>query len=276
MSIKKPTMIKPTMKKPVGPAKKPVAKKVVAEVQPPVEETPVEVPVEPVATPEPVVEEPITTTEETVKVVEETPTEAEPVEEKEEVKEEKPKAKRSSKKKEKAKDTVKEVTIEESQDPNMSLEDAIDHMSDVANITCEEWEESKQEITDKIKALAIDADMDPGVMRTLIGEIDDTLSELRLLRVEADNKAKAVNEMVEFVRSTHAIGSNAEERKANGYKALHYYKKDENDTETINLTTYQLFMNNQLNFLNESIEILKDKKQLLITFSSMLKIESTF
>lgn len=273
MSIKKPTMIKPTMKKPVGPTKKPVAKKVIEEVKAPVEETPVEVSVE---TQEPVAEEPVkeSATEETApveEVVEEITVE-EPVKEKEE----KPKAKRASKKKEKAKEEIKEEAKEEVRDPNMSLTDAIDHMSDVANITCEEWEESKQEITDKIKALAIDADMDPGVMRTLIGEIDDTLSELRLLRVEADNKAKAVNEMVEFVRSTHAIGSNAEERKANGYRALHYYKKDENDTETINLTTYQLFMNNQLNFLNESIEILKDKKQLLITFSSMLKIESTF
>lgn len=272
MSIKKPTMIKPTMKKPVGPTKKPVAKKVIEEVKAPVEETSVEVPVE---TQEPVAEEPVkeSTTvetvpvEEVVEVVEETAVKE---------KEEKPKAKRTSKKKEKVKEEVKEETKEEVREPNMSLTDAIDHMSDVANITCDEWEESKQEITDKIKALAIDADMDPGVMRTLIGEIDDTLSELRLLRVEADNKAKAVNEMVEFVRSTHAIGSNAEERKANGYRALHYYKKDENDTETINLTTYQLFMNNQLNFLNESIEILKDKKQLLITFSSMLKIESTF
>lgn len=267
MSIKKPTMIKPAMKKPVGPTKKPVAKKVIEEVKAPVEETPVEVSVE---TQEPVVEE-TAPVEEVVEVVEETV-----VEETVKEKEEKPKAKRTSKKKEKVKEEVKEENREEVKEPNMSLTDAIDHMSDVANITCEEWEESKQEITDKIKALAIDADMDPGVMRTLIGEIDDTLSELRLLRVEADNKAKAVNEMVEFVRSTHAIGSNAEERKANGYRALHYYKKDENDTETINLTTYQLFMNNQLNFLNESIEILKDKKQLLITFSSMLKIESTF
>ena len=275
MSIKKPTMIKPTMKKPVGPAKKPVAKKVIEEVKAPVEETPVEVPVE---TQEPVEETTVETTapvEETVEVVEETAVK-ETVEEEKKEKEEKPKAKRNSKKKEKAKEEVKEENKEEVREPNMSLTDAIDHMSDVANITCDEWEESKQEITDKIKTLAIDADMDPGVMRTLIGEIDDTLSELRLLRVEADNKAKAVNEMVEFVRSTHAIGSNAEERKANGYRALHYYKKDENDTETINLTTYQLFMNNQLNFLNESIEILKDKKQLLITFSSMLKIESTF
>jgi hypothetical protein len=272
MSIKKPTMIKPTMKKPVGPTKKPVAKKVIEEVKAPVEETPVEVSVE---AQEPVAEKPTVEetapVEEVVEVVEETV-----VEETVKEKEEKPKAKRTSKKKEKVKEEVKEENKEEVRDPNMSLTDAIDHMSDVANITCEEWEESKQEITDKIKALAIDADMDPGVMRTLIGEIDDTLSELRLLRVEADNKAKAVNEMVEFVRSTHAIGSNAEERKANGYRALHYYKKDENDTETINLTTYQLFMNNQLNFLNESIEILKDKKQLLITFSSMLKIEYKF
>ena len=158
----------------------------------------------------------------------------------------------------------------------MSLSNATEKMEANINITLPEWEETKEEIQDKLKALTIDPDVNPAGMRMLIGEIDDLLTELRLIRTKIDEQSKALNEQVEYIRLSNSKGSNSEERKASGYKALMNYKKNPDDEEVINLVEYQIFMNNKLNFLNESIEIVKDKKQLLITFSSMLKIESTF
>jgi hypothetical protein len=82
--------------------------------------------------------------------------------------------------------------------------------------------------------------------------------------------------MVEYIRLSNAVGTNTEERKASGMKALMNHKVDPSSTETVNLVEYKLFYESKLAFFNEAIEILKDRKQLLITFQGMMKIESTF
>lgn len=266
MSIKKPSMIKPTMKKPVGP-KKAVTPKA------PVEEKE-EVVVQQEVIGEPIAEEVSVPAEAPAEeIVEEVVTEPEV---QEEVKEEKTKAKKASKKakakKEEPKEEVQEV---QEQLPQMSLQDSIDAMADSVNITTDEWEEAKQEIEDKLKSLTIDPDMNPSSMKHLIGDLDDLMTELRFRLVEVEGQVEFINARVDFIRSTNSKGSNAEERKANAFLALTNYKKNPDDTEVINLIQYQIFMNNKLNFLNKSIETVRDRRQLLITFNSCMKIEST-
>lgn len=275
MSIKKPSMIKPNIKKP-SVAKKPAApvKPAIAEeVQTAVEEKVVE----PIA----IVEDPVDVApelleqmiEEENQKLEEQDAMEEPVVE--EVKEEKPKAKKSSKK---SKAKKEEPKVEEPQEqlPQMSLEDSIEAMADTVNITTEDWEEAKQEIEDKLKALTIDPDMNPATMKHLIGDLDDLMTELRFRLVDIEGQVEFINAQVDYIRSTNSKGSNAEERKANAFLALTNFKKNPDDTEVINLIQYQIFMNNKLNFLNKSIETVRDRRQLLITFNSCMKIESTF
>jgi Rps23 Pro-64 3,4-dihydroxylase Tpa1-like proline 4-hydroxylase len=274
MSIKKPSMIKPTMKKPVGP-KKAVTPKA------PVEEVKEEIVVQQAVIGEPIAEEVSvpaeTPTEEVEQVVEEVVEQAvEEPEVQEEVKEEKTKTKKTSKKAKAKKEEPKEETQEvQEQLPQMSLQDSIDAMADSVNITTDEWEEAKQEIEDKLKSLTIDPDMNPSSMKHLIGDLDDLMTELRFRLVEVEGQVEFINARVDFIRSTNSKGSNAEERKANAFLALTNYKKNPDDTEVINLIQYQIFMNNKLNFLNKSIETVRDRRQLLITFNSCMKIEST-
>ena len=281
MSIKKPSMIKPNIKKP-SVAKKPAApvKPAIAEeVQTAVEEIVEEKVVEPIV----IVEEPVDIApelleqmiEEENQKLEEQDAIEEPVAE--EVKEEKPKAKKSSKKS-KAKKEEPKVEEEQVQEqlPQMSLEDSIDAMADTVNITTEDWEEAKQEIEDKLKSLTIDPDMNPATMKHLIGDLDDLMTELRFRLVDIEGQVEFINAQVDYIRSTNSKGSNAEERKANAFLALTNFKKNPDDTEVINLIQYQIFMNNKLNFLNKSIETVRDRRQLLITFNSCMKIESTF
>ena len=273
MSIKKPSMIKPTMKKPVGP-KKAVTPKA------PVEEKE-EIVVQQAVIGEPIAEEVSVPaeapTEEVEQVIEEVVEQVvEEPEVKEEVKEEKAKTKKASKKAKAKKEEPKEETQEvQEQLPQMSLQDSIDAMADSVNITTDEWEEAKQEIEDKLKSLTIDPDMNPSSMKHLIGDLDDLMTELRFRLVEVEGQVEFINARVDFIRSTNSKGSNAEERKANAFLALTNYKKNPDDTEVINLIQYQIFMNNKLNFLNKSIETVRDRRQLLITFNSCMKIEST-
>lgn len=276
MSIKKPSMIKPNIKKP-SVAKKPAApvKPAIAEeVQTAVEEKVVE----PIA----IVEDPVDIApelleqmiEEENQKLEEQDAIEEPVVE--EVKEEKPKSKKSSKKSKAKKEEPKVEEEPQEQLPQMSLEDSIEAMADTVNITTEDWEEAKQEIEDKLKALTIDPDMNPATMKHLIGDLDDLMTELRFRLVDIEGQVEFINAQVDYIRSTNSKGSNAEERKANAFLALTNFKKNPDDTEVINLIQYQIFMNNKLNFLNKSIETVRDRRQLLITFNSCMKIESTF
>lgn len=280
MSIKKPSMIKPNIKKP-SVAKKPAApvKPAIAEeIQTAVEEVVEEKVVEPIA----IVEDPVDVApelleqmiEEENQKLEEQDAMEEPVVE--EVKEEKPKAKKSSKKSKTKKEEPKVEEEPQEQLPQMSLEDSIDAMADTVNITTEDWEEAKQEIEDKLKSLTIDPDMNPATMKHLIGDLDDLMTELRFRLVDIEGQVEFINAQVDYIRSTNSKGSNAEERKANAFLALTNFKKNPDDTEVINLIQYQIFMNNKLNFLNKSIETVRDRRQLLITFNSCMKIESTF
>ena len=278
--IKKPSIKKPIngIKKPAVKPKAPVIKEEV------VEEKVVEIPVvvDQVEEIAPELEEILAQDEkhqeqekqQVVEEVNEEPVqEPEPAQEPEPVVEEKPKAKKS-RKSTKKKEEPKEEVIEENL-PNMDLNSAIITMGKMCP-TLPEWEEAKLEIEDKLRATAIDPDIDPASGRMLIGEIDALLCELRVYKVDQEAEVKAITEMVEYIRLSNAVGTNTEERKASGMKALMNHKVDPSSTETVNLVEYKLFYESKLAFFNEAIEILKDRKQLLITFQGMMKIESTF
>ena len=273
--IKKPSIKKPVngIKKPAIKPKAPVIKEEI------VEEKVVEIPVvvDQVEEIAPELEEALAQDEkhqeqEEQQIVEEV--NEEPVQEPESVIEEKPKAKKSTRRSTKKKEEPKEEVVEENL-PNMDLNSAITTMGKMCP-TLPEWEEAKLEIEDKLRTTAIDPDIDPASGRMLIGEIDALLCELRVYKVDQEAEVKAISEMVEYIRLSNAVGTNTEERKASGMKALMNHKVDPSSTETINLIEYKLFYESKLAFFNEAIEILKDRKQLLITFQGMMKIESTF
>ena len=273
----KPKINKPSLKKPGVVAPKKVEEEKVVEVPVIVEE------VQEVA---PELEEALNITNECVDQIEETLAQDEKHQEQEEeqiveevneepVVEEKPKAKKT-RKSTKKKEEPKEESVPEPQETftYMSLEEAIDCMA-INALSNESWEEAKQEVVDKLNATMIDADADPGAMRELIGEIDSLLSTLRIIRTELEKNIKADIEYIDYIKAVSSRGSNSEERKVNGYKALINHVPT-GHTEAINLVQYKVFRESQLNFYNEAIEILKDRKQLLITFASCLKIESSF
>ena len=280
--IKKPSIKKPIngIKKPAVKPKAPIIKEEV------VEEKVIEIPVvvDQVEEIAPELEEILAQDEkhqeqeeqQIVEKVNEEPVQ-EPESEPDPVVEEKPKAKKSRKStKKKEEPKVEEQSIIEEDLNNMSLNDALVKLNGTFEYTVPEWEEAKQEIQDRLKSTTIDPDADPGVMRMLIAELDEFVSELRLVRSNTNDQVKAITERVEYIRLSNSKGTNSEERKASGYKALMNYKVNPDDTETINLIEYKLFFESQLNFYDETIETLKDRKQLLITFSSMMKIESNF
>jgi hypothetical protein len=204
-------------------------------------------------------------------VVEE-PVVEEPVVE-EPVVEEKPKKKRNSKKKAAAKEEPKEEVVKESL-PKMGLEEGLSIMQSLACTTTEAWEAEKAEIQENVRGIVIDPDATPGEMKELIAEIGTLLSELKIMKVNVEERNNGILEHIEYVRLKNSTGSNAEERKTNGIEAMMNYKTSPDATEATNLLDLKVYLTNQVNFYNEMISILVEKKNLLITFSGLTKIEA--
>ena len=298
-NISKPGIVKPNIgkKAPVKPVveepkivKEEVVEVVVEkaeeanEIEVPVEETveevieeEIEVPEDMIQTPPQIIEEEPKQQEEIV-VVEEVIEEA--VEEviEEPVKEEKPKKKSSRKKAAKKEEKVveaKEEPIEVKDYKAKPLVDAMKEMIGITGCTTPEWEQTKAEIMDQVQGMHIDPDSTPAEMRYLIAEIDGALSQLKIFKINADQQFNPLLKHINYVSlQAGSKGSNSEERKANAIRGLIEYKANPDDAEYTNLLDIQVFAENQIAFYDEMIKILQDKKNMLITFSGIIKTET--
>ena len=266
MALKKPGA-KPTRPAGIKPA---IVEQVKVVINKPVEE--IEVPVEKVNIPEEVPKEEIVEpVVEEVKEAEEEVLITPPVEEA------KPAKKKTTRKKttKKAEPENEPKAVEEKVVlPNMSLEECLDTMIKKVNATTAEWEEEKATISEEIEALIIDPDASPGEMKELISQIDVLLSKLKILKANCEQRNNGLLEHIDYIKYKGSTGSNSEERKTNGLEALMNYMVDPEAPNSANLLELKVFITNQSNFYNEMINVLVDKKNLLITFSGLTKIEA--
>ena len=313
MAIKKPTINKPGIVKPTISKKAPVAPaKVVKEeparvveqkveepvqevVEDVIEENEIEVPIEEVVEEEIEVPADVVAVEEPAPVVEDVPMESAAPDSEEELQErleeaareevveevkaeEKPKKKSSSRKKsaKKVEEKVEEqapVSAESYQ--AKPLVDAMKEMIGITGCTTPEWEATKAEIMEQVQGMQIDPDSTPAEMRYLIADIDGALSQLKILKINADQQFNPLLKHINYVSlQAGSKGSNSEERKANAIRGLIEYKSNPDDTEYTNLLDIQVFAENQIAFYDEMIKILQDKKNMLITFSGIVKTET--
>ena len=303
MAIKRPNISKPGIVKPNMGKKAPVAKPVVEvakeqvieqveeqvveqieenEIEVSIEEE-IEIPEDMIKTPSQVVEEPkqeeVIAVEEVIEeAVEESsaPKNEEVIEES--VKEEKPKKKSSRKKatkKEEKSIEAKEEPIEVKDYKAKPLVDAMKEMIGITGCTTPEWEATKAEIMEQVQGMHIDPDSTPAEMRYLIAEIDGALSQLKIFKINADQQFNPLLKHINYVSlQAGSKGSNSEERKANAIRGLIEYKANPDDAEYTNLLDIQVFAENQIAFYDEMIKILQDKKNMLITFSGIVKTET--
>ena len=198
----------------------------------------------------------------------------------EEVVEEAPKKKsssrkRSSNKKKEIKEEVAQEPINREDYKAKPLVDAMKSMIGITGCTTPEWEQTKANIIEQIEGMHIDPDSTPAEMRYLIADIDVALSQLKIHKVNADQQFNPLLKHINYVSlQAGSKGSNSEERKANAIRGLIEYKSNPDDTEYTNLLDIQVFAENQIAFFDEMIKILQDKKNMLITFSGIVKTET--
>jgi hypothetical protein len=295
-NISKPGIVKPNMgkKAPVKPVveepkavkeevvevvAEEVQEEVVNEIEVPIEEIieeEIEVPEDMIQTPPQIIEE--EPQQEEIVAVEEVIEEVVEEVAEEPIKEEKPKKKSSRKKAAKKEEKVvesKEESIEVKDYKAKPLVDAMKSMIGITGCTTPEWEQTKANIIEQVEGMHIDPDSTPAEMRYLIADIDAALSQLKIYKVNADQQFNPLLKHINYVSlQAGSKGSNSEERKANAIRGLIEYKANPDDIEYTNLLDIQVFAENQIAFYDEMIKILQDKKNMLITFSGIVKTET--
>ena len=305
MAIKRPNISKPGIVKPNMGKKAPVkpvveepkvvneevvevvvekTEEVVNEIEIPIEEVveeEIEVPEDMIQTPPQIIEKEESKQEEIV--VEEAAVEEVIEEVKEEIIEE-PKKKTSKKRSSKKakKDEPAEEIPEEANEQQIikdykakPLVDAMKSMIGITGCTTPEWEQTKANIIEQVEGMHIDPDSTPAEMRYLIADIDAALSQLKIYKINADQQFNPLLKHINYVSlQAGSKGSNSEERKANAIRGLIEYKANPDDIEYTNLLDIQVFAENQIAFYDEMIKILQDKKNMLITFSGIVKTET--
>lgn len=197
-------------------------------------------------------EEPKKEKEETEKVV---------VEEKEEVKEEKPKKRKTTKKKA---STVEETTCEEIDllkmpESEVSYEEALKSIN--PSFENEEWKEIREDLSKRLNEIEIDAAMKSSALKATLSELDKlkTAVQFKFADVKTfyENLTNKDNGLIETTKKFNSVGSNAEERKLNGLKAICNFKNE--DGKIINLLEVLYEIRSEYNYLEKFMELIQYK-----------------
>lgn len=249
-------------------------------------------------------------------VKEETPSEPKPAEEKKEeeskveteekAEEEKPKKKtrkratRKTKKAAAAEENEKEETAEEAEsDENddsiestkysmdevigmLSSNKTFDEASDIlmGSLDDDGWIELRDKLAERIQAVHIDSDLNPGAIKVFIDELDALYTEVKLYLIKTTasldritNKQTGIASIIEAKTIANMKGRPSVAQKEN---AVNEALQDV-PVEGMHLNLLALWATGQARktVLSGFMDIIKSKKDTLITASSMLKIENT-
>lgn len=190
-------------------------------------------------------------------------------EEVKEVVEEKPKAKaKSSKKKSKAKPVVVE-------NPDVTI---ITDIDDIESIIApqllpepEGWKEEKERINELVNKTMITEELDPTSVRSLLQDMSTAYREIAIKAEEANTFYDNLQDQIKHIREKNYIGSNAEERKLNSANSVSNYVNE--NGECVDLMSYSYFARARASFYNSALKNVETNRQMLITFSSVFKIE---
>ena len=141
----------------------------------------------------------------------------------------------------------------------------------------DDWKATQQELTEKMNAIRIEPDMNPGTLKYALAELNNLNDEIALAFVEQKQLLDMLTDK-EFGAATalmamNSRGSNAEERKANGFLAL--TKARFNGKDDVNLIALINAVKARFVFLNSLTKRIQYKSNTCITMSGAMKMEQS-
>lgn len=193
-----------------------------------------------------------------------------PIEDLETVKEKKSKKKIT---KETKKTKIKEdEVVDDDKNRITDFSEATEYLRGVINFSSEEWEQEKELIRNKVQSICISTDLTPDSAKKLISQLSETYTSLMNRLQDSEQEYRAIEKQIRDIKIENSIGTNKQERDINALKAVKNYKKNKN-AKIIDLELYFLVIQDKVTFFKGQADIVEKNRQLLITFSSLFKIE---
>lgn len=143
----------------------------------------------------------------------------------------------------------------------------------------ETWDAFKVEIEEELNAIVIDQDMNPGVLKVVLSELnivyDKIAQPLHEARTLLENLTNKDDGTIVLVKSISLGGNNDMERKRAGFLSAMSYKP-KSGGGNINLFEAAAEVRSRYNFLKSIHDRLKYKSDTLITMNGALKLERDF
>ena len=147
---------------------------------------------------------------------------------------------------------------------------ALDYFED------DDWKETEKDLTEKIAAIRIEPDMNPGTLKYALAALNNLYDEVSIVY---DEQCKLINALCEkdfgaatAYQAIHSVGENAEARKRNGFLSL--MKAKIGDTE-INYVALIAATKMRHAFTSNLIRRIQAKANFCITMSGAIKMEQT-
>lgn len=181
----------------------------------------------------------------------------------------KSKAKKSSKKKSQPKQ--EEVERQAAAITLTSVEDVEAALVSQLLPEPEGWKEEKDRINELVNKTMITEELDPTSVRSLLQDMSTAYREIAIKADEAETYYDNLQEHIKRIKEQNSVGANSEERKLNSINSVTNYVNDEG--ECVDLLLHLNFARARHNFYKSALKNIETNRQMLITFSSVFKIE---
>ena len=135
----------------------------------------------------------------------------------------------------------------------------------------EGWKEEKERINELVNKTMITEELDPTSVRSLLQDMSTAYREIAIKAEEANTFYDNLQDQIKHIREKNYVGSNAEERKLNSANSVSNYVNE--NGECVDLMSYSYFARARASFYNSALKNVETNRQMLITFSSVFKIE---
>ena len=141
----------------------------------------------------------------------------------------------------------------------------------------EEWAAKKEELEKRVMNIRIEPDINLGSVRVLLASCTNIYSELK--REQRTNKTfygvltDKNTGLIQRQQAINAFGKNSEDRKKNSYLSCEQFKMKDGGTE-YNLYDLSMIVQDRIDTINDLLDDVKQKKETLISFLAVLKLES--
>ena len=146
------------------------------------------------------------------------------------------------------------------------------------NFQDDEWKNKKEELEKRAENIRIEPDINLGSVRILLAQCTNLYSDLK--REQRSNKTlysvlcdKTIG-LIQRQQQINANGKNNEDRKKNSVLSCEQFKMKDKDNVEYNLYDMAMVMQDRIDTINDLLDDVKQKKETLISYLAVLKLEN--